>query len=176
MDSILIVPAITAEVELLQKLARLTFEESFAASNTPEDMLLYTQQNFTIPKLTSELSNPDSEFYWAMNKLEPVGFLKLNYRKAQSELFNSKAVEIERIYVLKSSQGKNIGKQLLEQAIDSAKAVNAPFIWLGVWEENANAISFYKHHGFEPFDKHNFKLGNAIQTDILMRLELPAKK
>lgn len=74
MDSILIVPAITAEAELLQKLARQTFEEAFASSNTAANMQLYAQQNFTIPRLTAELSNPESEFFWAMHKIDPVGY------------------------------------------------------------------------------------------------------
>ncbi|MDQ0106260.1 ribosomal protein S18 acetylase RimI-like enzyme [Chitinophaga terrae (ex Kim and Jung 2007)] len=176
MDSILIVPAITAEAELLQKLARQTFEEAFASSNTAANMQLYAQQNFTIPRLTAELSNPESEFFWAMHKIDPVGYLKLNFGSAQTELFNSKAVGLERIYVTKAWQGKGIGQQLLDQAIDSAIAVNAPFLWLGVWEHNKNAIAFYEKNRFEVFDKHPFKLGNEVQTDLLMRLDLPAKK
>jgi ribosomal protein S18 acetylase RimI-like enzyme len=176
MDSILIVPAITAEAELLQKLARQTFEETFGTHSTAANRLLYAQQNFTIPKLTAELSNPESEFFWAMYKLEPIGFIKLNFKKAQSELFNSKAVELERIYALKSWQEKEIDKQLLDQALRSAREVNAPFIWLRVWEQNEKAISFYRKNGFEQFDKHPFKIGNETEMEILMRFDLTSKK
>nr|WP_229746632.1 GNAT family N-acetyltransferase [Pedobacter mendelii] len=42
-------------------------------------------------------------------------------------------------------------------------------IWLGVWEENPRAIKFYEKNGFLAFDKHVFKMGDDIQTDIMMR-------
>lgn len=176
MNTILIVPAITAEVELLQNIARQTFQESFAANNTPENMKYYLQENLSITKLSSEMGNPDSEFFFAMLKTQPIGYMKLNYKTAQSEVFNSRAVELERIYVLQSHQGQKIGQLLFDHAINAAKEVKAPFLWLGVWEHNAKAIGFYEKNGFTQFDKHHFMLGDEKQTDILMRLDLPMPK
>ncbi|MEG2102651.1 MAG: GNAT family N-acetyltransferase, partial [Flavobacterium sp.] len=46
------------------------------------------------------------------------------------------------------------------------------YIWLGVWEENIRALSFYKKNGFVEFDKHIFVLGDEEQTDLLMKLTL----
>lgn len=176
MNEILIVPAITAEVELLQQIARETFRESFAADNTPENMKQYLQENFSIAKLSAELSEPDSEFYFAMLKNQPIGYMKVNFRQAQSELYNSRAVELERIYVLKAHQGKKIGQQLFNQAVTLAMEVRAPFLWLGVWEHNAKAIAFYRKNGFTEFATHAFQLGTEIQTDLVMRLDLPLHK
>ena len=176
MNTILIVPAITAEVELLQNIARQTFQESFAADNTPENMKHYLQENLSLTKLSAEMGNPDSEFFFAMLKTQPVGYMKLNYKTAQSEVFNSRAVELERIYVLKSHQGQKIGQLLFDHAIHAAKEVKAPFLWLGVWEHNTKAIGFYEKNGFTEFDKHDFMLGDEKQTDILMRLDLPTPK
>jgi len=45
-------------------------------------------------------------------------------------------------------------------------------VWLGVWDQNPRAISFYKKNGFIEFDKHVFRLGNDEQTDLMMRLEI----
>lgn len=59
---------------------------------------------------------------------------------------------------------------LYEKALQIAKHKNTAYIWLGVWEENPRAISFYKKNGFEAFDNHVFILGNEEQTDILMKL------
>lgn len=176
MKEILIVPAITAEVELLQQVARQTFLESFADVNTAENMAQYLRENMNLNKLTNEMSHPDSEFYFAMLNNNPLGYMKINYRTAQSELFNSRAVELERIYVLKSHQGQRIGQLLLNRALELADEVKAPFLWLGVWEHNTNAIGFYDKHGFAPFDKHKFMLGSEEQTDILMRLDLPVRR
>ena len=61
---------------------------------------------------------------------------------------------------------------LYEKAIQTAMLASAEYVWLGVWEENPRAISFYKKNGFIEFDKHIFKLGDDEQTDLMMKLEL----
>jgi diamine N-acetyltransferase len=50
------------EIEQLQKVAKQTFLETFAESNTEENMQKYLNEGFTIEKLTSELTNQNSEF------------------------------------------------------------------------------------------------------------------
>jgi ribosomal protein S18 acetylase RimI-like enzyme len=44
--------------------------------------------------------------------------------------------------------------------------------WLGVWEHNTRALAFYRKWGFEVFGSHIFQLGEAQDTDLLMRKEL----
>ncbi len=61
---------------------------------------------------------------------------------------------------------------LYEKAIQIAMNTDVEYVWLGVWEENPRAISFYKKNGFIEFDRHIFRLGNDEQTDLMMRLEL----
>lgn len=160
------------DIELLQQVGRQTFAETFSAGNTEENMTKYLEEGFSVEKLTGELHNPDSEFYFAVNDQDVIGYLKLNFGNSQTELKDSRALEIERIYVLKEFHGKNIGQLLYEKAIQIARQKNAEYVWLGVWEENPRAISFYKKNGFVEFDKHLFKLGNDEQTDIMMKLQL----
>lgn len=42
-------------------------------------------------------------------------------------------------------------------------------LWLGVWESNDLAISFYRKFGFEKCGEHVFMFGNDPQTDWLMQ-------
>ena len=114
----------------------------------------------------------NAELYFAMLNNQVVGYLKLNFGQAQTELKDDKALEIERIYVLQEFHGKKIGQLLYEKAIQIAKQANMDYVWLGVWEENERAINFYKKNGFVAFDKHLFKLGDDEQTDIMMKLQL----
>ncbi|MNS98622.1 Protease synthase and sporulation negative regulatory protein PAI 1 [compost metagenome] len=41
-------------------------------------------------------------------------------------------------------------------------------IWLGVWEKNENAISFYRKMGFLQTGAHSFYMGDEEQTDFIM--------
>lgn len=160
------------DIEQLKHIGRETFYETFSEVNTEENMKQYLEQGFSLEKLTSELNNKNSEFYFATLNNKVIGYLKINFGQSQTELKDDKALEIERIYVLKEFHGKSVGQVLYDKAIQIAKQKNRSYVWLGVWEENPRAINFYKKNGFVEFDKHIFKLGNDEQTDIMMKLRL----
>lgn len=161
-----------SDVDQLQKIGRQTFSETFSAGNTEENMRQYLEEGFSKDKLTAELSNESSEFYFATIDNKVIGYLKLNFGQSQTELKDDRALEIERIYVLKEYHGKSVGQLLYAQAMQIARQKDAHYVWLGVWEENPRAINFYKKNGFVEFDRHVFKLGDDEQTDIMMKLQL----
>jgi ribosomal protein S18 acetylase RimI-like enzyme len=156
----------------LQEIGISTFTETFTEHNTKEDLEKYLKENFAVDKLSAELNNQYSSFYFAELNEEIIGYLKINFGDAQTELKDNKSVEIERIYVLQAYHGKKIGQLLYNKAIEIAKEHQAHYVWLGVWEENHRALQFYKKNGFVQFDTHIFKLGNDEQTDIMMKLAL----
>lgn len=160
------------DIDQLQKIGKKTFNETFALENTAENMKIYLDKGFSIEKLTAELTNKNSEFYFAALENHIIGYMKLNFGHSQTELKDDNALEIERIYVSKEFHGKNVGQLLFDKAIQIARQKNANYVWLGVWEKNPRAINFYKKNGFVEFDKHIFKLGNDEQTDIMMKLKL----
>jgi ribosomal protein S18 acetylase RimI-like enzyme len=157
------------EAKRLQHIGRLTFSETFAAVNTEENMKKYLDEGFAFSKLKDELNQKNSEFYFAELGNKLIGYSKINVGQAQTEIRDEKALEIERIYVLREFHGKNVGKILLEKAIEQAIERKLDYTWLGVWEENPRAIRFYEKNGFRPFDKHIFTLGDDKQTDVLLK-------
>lgn len=169
MSSTIIRKVSPEELEELQKISRETFYQTFAAVNSEENMKRYLEENLSLERLASELKNENSEFYFAINTGRITGYLKINLGEAQTEQHDPSAMEIERIYVLSEFYGKETGWLLLEKALSRAREIHAPYIWLGVWEKNYRALSFYRKNGFTEFGKHLFRLGNEDQTDLLMR-------
>ena len=160
------------EITQLQAIGRQTFAETFEESNSAENMTKYLEEAYAHEKLSSELNDPNSLFYLASFQDEIIGYLKLNFGAAQTEIKDNNALEIERIYVAKAFHGQKFGQLLYNKAIEVAKEKMVDYIWLGVWEENHRAIQFYTKNGFKAFDKHVFILGADVQTDIMMKLEL----
>ncbi|MGB4446977.1 MAG: GNAT family N-acetyltransferase [Cloacibacterium sp.] len=160
------------DLETLRNLSIQTFMETFEEVNTEEDLQKYLLENLSIEKLKSELENPNSEFYFAENNGEILGYLKLNFKDAQTEKVEENHFEIERIYVLKAFLGQKIGQILFDNALEIGRKKNLEYVWLGVWEENHRAIKFYEKNGFEIFGKHDFVLGEDVQKDLLMKLNL----
>ena len=161
-----------SDLKILQKIGERTFIETFASENSSENMTVYLESAFTTEKLKNELTNINSEFYFAEIDGKVVGYFKVNFNEAQTELKMSNAMEIERIYVLKDFQGMKVGKMLFDKAIENARNMGLDLVWLGVWEKNIRAISFYEKNGFTVFNKHIFRLGNEEQIDLMMMIKL----
>ena len=162
----------TPDLEVLQKLSIDTFVETFAEHNTEKNMQKYISTRMDRESIRREIINLDSVFYLALLDGKTVGYMKMNYRMAQTEMFHYEALELERIYVLKKYFGTGVGRMMMQFAIEVGKQRRSDYLWLGVWEKNERAIQFYLKNNFTKFSEHKFMLGDDEQTDILMKREL----
>ncbi|WNF24882.1 GNAT family N-acetyltransferase [Mesobacillus jeotgali] len=160
------------DLETLQEISIGTFDETFRAQNSPENMSAYLEKAFNLEQLESELSYPSSQFFLVYYDDEVAGYLKLNTNDAQSEEMGNDALEIERIYVKNKFQKLGLGKYLFNMAMEIAMDSGKKKIWLGVWEKNENAIAFYKKLGFVQTGEHSFFMGDEEQTDLIMTMTL----
>ena len=101
-----------------------------------------------------------------------MGYIKLNEAPAQTDIRDADSLELERIYVSENAQGVGLGSYMMERALETAQRKGKKYIWLGVWEKNTKAVSFYRKHGFYEIGAHPFLLGDDVQTDILMWRDL----
>lgn len=170
-----IVKANYAEVNLLQQLATDTFIDTYSWANTEENMKLYVETYFSEKQLRDDLNNKNIAYYLAYFDHLVVGYIKLNFAQAQTEIQDDISVEIERIYVLKAYQANRIGFALMNKAIEVGIEMHKDYIWLGVWEKNEKAIRFYEKNGFIKSGTHIFKLGDEDQTDFIMKLQIHSK-
>ena len=160
------------ELHELLEFAKSTFIEAFGDQNSEEDMMIYVNQKFTMGQIRNEFFNESSRFYTVKNNSAIIAYLKLNSGDAQSEEGLDNALEIERLYVREDFQNQNIGLFLIDECVKIGKEEGYKYLWLGVWEENIGAIRFYQRNGFQSFGKHEFKLGNDLQTDLLLKRSL----
>ncbi|WP_055108178.1 GNAT family N-acetyltransferase [Paenibacillus ihumii] len=157
-----------ADLGLLQEISVKTFNETFKSQNSPENLKAYMERAFNLKRLEEELSNLSSEFYLIYANEEIAGYLKVNINDAQSEQMGNDSLEIERIYIVSKFQQHGLGKLLLDKAVEIAKEHNKKKVWLGVWEQNKNAIAFYKKMGFVQTGAHSFYMGDEEQKDYIM--------
>ena len=160
------------DLDELRDISISTFYESFIWYNTEENMQLYIGNFLSHKNLYEDLTNPDSAFYFAKMEGKVIGYIKLNWGKAQTDLKDSNGLEIERIYIIKEFRGKNIGQILFNKALQLTHENDFDHLWLGVWEKNTGAIKFYERNGMVKFGTHPFMLGEDLQTDHLMKFEV----
>ncbi len=165
-----IVEIVQKDVPLLRTISITTFKQTFDLQNSESNMDLYLSNNLNTEQLLEELNTPSSKFYFAYSKKELAGYLKINFPAKTTVSKYLNLLEVERIYILQDFQRQSIGNYLLDFSIQTVQKNKLKGIWLGVWEHNSKAISFYKKIGFVQTGSHIFKLGDDEQTDIIMEL------
>ena len=164
--------ATIADAELLSELAARTFSETFGSDNTAENMSLYMSAAFNPLKQTAELSDPNGWGKIAELDGDVTGYAMMNAGAAPAEITGGNPIELVRLYVTQESIGRGIGAALMTDCIDEAKKRCFDTLWLGVWEHNYRAQSFYRKWGFVEVGTHNFQLGDDAQKDFLMQKDL----
>ncbi len=152
--------------------AKENFLLTYAHRNTTENIQHYIKEAFDPRSFKDELLNQNSVFYKCQLNEEMIGYYKINYAEAQTEPDYPESAEIERIYVSTDQKGRGVGRKMIQHAKAQAQAKGLDYLWLGVWEKNPEALSFYEKMGFEEIGTHVFQLGDDAQTDIIMKLTL----
>ncbi|EGA91049.1 polyamine N-acetyltransferase [Planococcus donghaensis MPA1U2] len=152
----------------LQDISISTFNDTFKDQNSPDHLHAYLEKAYNLNKLKKELAHPSSQFFFIYFKDQLAGYLKVNTGDAQTEAMGKDSLEVERIYIKNCYQKLGLGKQLITKAMELAQELGKKKIWLGVWEENENAIGFYEKKGFVQNGSHSFFVGEDEQTDLIM--------
>ncbi|RXK62137.1 GNAT family N-acetyltransferase [Lacibacter luteus] len=158
--------ASATDAELIADLSRTAFYQTFAKDNTAADMEMFMNEQFTKEMLMKEVEEGNGIFLLANHNHEALGYARM---RVENKLKDESAIEIARIYALDKAIGKGVGKALMQSCLQIAEEMQMKAVWLGVWEKNSRAISFYEKWGFKKFDEHKFLLGTDLQTDCLMK-------
>ncbi len=160
------------ELGCLRQLSITTYRETFDVSNSEENMKAYLDDAFNLKKLQDELLNEHSSFYFLLVNDKVAGYMKLNVLSAQTDITDLDSIELERIYILAAYQGYGYGRMLLDKALSIGREYDKAYIWLGVWENNHKARSFYDKYHFYKIGQHTFVMGDDEQLDYVLRKDL----
>ena len=157
----------------LAKLGASSFMQAFAAANHPDDIQAYVDKAFKIEQIRTELNDAQCTFLLAEKGEALLGYAKLRRGETDSCITGQHPVELQRIYANPEYIGSGVGKALLLASMNQAREDQFATLWLGVWEDNAQAIAFYHHMGFETVGTKDFMMGQDRQTDLIMQWLLP---
>ena len=157
----------------LSEFAERTFRETFAADNKPADMDVYCLQAFSLATQSAEIADPSIDTILLEDRSGTlVAYAQLRIGPTPTDVKGPGPIELVRFYVDRSHHGSGLAQLLMEEAIATASGRGARTIWLGVWERNFRARAFYRKFGFADVGDHEFHLGQDIQTDLVMALEI----
>lgn len=152
----------------LAQIAEQTFRSTFAGANSAGDMALHCRKNFGRKIQAKEIDDPSIITLVCEEELSLIGFAQLRRGQAPDFIAASTPIEIQRLYLVGEWHGKGVAQALMEACIEEALRSHSDAIWLGVWEQNPRAISFYNKCGFLEAGEHRFQLGSDMQRDVVM--------
>jgi ribosomal protein S18 acetylase RimI-like enzyme len=153
----------------LAALGAKTFQDTYAAFNTAENMALHIATAFTPEQQRAEIEAPDGYVLVAQaDHNELVAYATVTRAIVPPAVGDGHALEIKRFYVDRAWHGLGVAQRLMARTCETAVERGAATVWLTVWNQNPRAISFYRKVGFADAGLISFHLGNDEQTDFLM--------
>ena len=147
------------ELNILEKLARAIWPSTYS------DIISAAQIEFMLDWMYStktllQQQEEGHEFYIIETAGIDSGFMALEWVKVEK----STKIKINKLYVLPSLHGQGAGRQLIDKAIERAKATNASQLYLQVNKAN-KAKDFYLRMGFQIDQEAVFDIGNGFVMD-----------
>lgn len=161
-----------ADVDELRAVSIETYTDTFGEFYSDENMRIYLEDAYNREKLTAELAETNSQFFFMKENNETVGYLKLNLGDAQTEYIGDNLLEVERIYVRTAFLRNGYGTKLIQTAEEIARELGVKGMWLGVWEHNQRALNFYRKMGFRHISQHSFFMADDEQIDLIYYKDL----
>jgi diamine N-acetyltransferase len=161
--------ATVADRNLLTEAGWRLFEAAFAQHNRAEDIQTYLAEAFSPEIQAAELADPASVTFIVDIEGNFAGYARLKEGRPGVEIGGFRPVELVRIYAEREYIGRGIGSALMQASLEECARKGWDTIWLGVWEKNPRAIRFYEKWGFSVAGQQIFKLGEDLQTDLVMQ-------
>lgn len=170
--------ATAATAAQLADLGRRTFQDTFSATNTAADMAAYLAEAFGPDIQLAELQDRDNTFLLAHMQAELVGYAKLRDNSAlglPEGRDPAGQLEIVALYVAEDWIGTGLGAALMRASLALAEQLHCTAVVLGVWEKNDRARAFYQRFGFREVGEHEFRMGQTIDRDLILRKGLAGR-
>jgi GNAT superfamily N-acetyltransferase len=164
-----------ADAHELSAAAERWFRDTFAPDNSPEDMDAYCASAFSTEIQQSQLLDPLIDTllgHDADGRL--IAYAQLRVEAPPHHVVEAPPIELWRFYVDRSCHGRGVAGQLMAAVEACAVARGTRTLWLGVWERNHRAQTYYRKAGFVDIGAHDFWLGQDLQRDRLMARPVPA--
>lgn len=161
------------DAKLISVLASATFYEAYFEQDESANLASYIQDAFDLEVVRSEITDAKSTFFVLLLNGMAVGYARLIAGSTLDCIRStSSVIELKRIYLIERMWGTGLGKLLLEHCLNYAADRGFDALWLGVWDENVRAQSFYQKFGFREVGTIAFPYGDVVGTNLVLEKTL----
>ncbi|HEX8644347.1 MAG TPA: GNAT family N-acetyltransferase [Allosphingosinicella sp.] len=159
-----------ADAELLARLGRETFTETFGHLYSKENLAAFLESH-EVGRWRAELADPAFSVRLAEEDGCAAAYAKVGPPTLPFETRRA-ATELRQFYVLDRWHGRGVARELMAWVLAEAGRRGAEELYLSVFVDNHRARRFYARYGFEQVGTYDFMVGTHADLDLVMRLNL----
>jgi GNAT superfamily N-acetyltransferase len=159
--------ATAEDIKTIQKITYITWPITYGKILSEEQLGYMLDLFYSDEALNDQFEKKEQLFYLISEDRVTIGFIGIehNYK-------NKALTKIHKIYLLPETQGKGIGKKVIEEIEKIALKNHSKALSLNVNRFNS-ALSFYKKVGFEVIDEVNIDIGKGyLMEDFVMEKKI----
>lgn len=164
-------PARPEDGAALSALAARIFTETFGTLYAPQDLARFLDETFGPSGLPAQIGDPEYEIRVAEDEAALTGFVKIGPVAFPGD-WGDDTIELHQLYVAAEVQGRGVARELMDWALDRARARGYARIVLSVYVDNIRARRFYARYGFAEIGRYEFRVGDQIDDDRIWARDL----
>jgi ribosomal protein S18 acetylase RimI-like enzyme len=163
--------AVASDAQALSLLGAATFLESYSHLLPVTDILLHAARQHAAEVYARWLVDPACGCWIAehLPGAAPVGYLIATPPDLPLPDVGGDDWEIRRIYVLHRFHGAGLGRRLMHEVQEAARAAGKRRLLLGVYSRNEAALAFYVRQGFTQAGTRSFRVGDSDYHDYILQ-------
>jgi len=166
-------PATLADAPALAKLGADTFGAAFGHLYRPEDLAAFLAEVHDEAAVAAEIAGDECTHRLVEADGALVAYCKLRHPTKFGAYSDARdPIELGQLYALPGYTGSGIGAQLMDWALEVARAGGHDAVLLSVYAENFGAQRFYQRYGFGKIADITFKVGDHLDPEYLYELKL----
>ncbi|KUJ60986.1 acetyltransferase [Flavobacteriaceae bacterium CRH] len=151
------------DLKIIQEIAHKTWPLTYGEILSKEQLDYMLNLIYSDEALKDQFQKKEQLFYLISDAESTLGFIGIEHQYK-----NGAVTRIHKIYLLPETQGKGIGKTVMEEIEKLALQNNSTALSLNVNRFN-NALRFYQKLGFEVTDEVDIEIGNGyLMEDYVM--------
>jgi diamine N-acetyltransferase len=154
-----ILPIAVGQLPLIRKLALSIWPDTFSGILTPNQITYMLDQFYSISALENQVEKKGHCFMIFYEDDHPLGFVSYQLKAEKRK------TKIHKLYVLQESQGKGIGKKLIQRVTLISRDNQEEALFLNVNKYNHSAIAFYEYIGFRKTKEEIIDIGEGFVMD-----------
>ncbi|MFH6996723.1 GNAT family N-acetyltransferase [Flavobacterium sp. FlaQc-57] len=155
------------DIKIIQEITNVTWPITYGEILSKMQLDYMLGLFYSDEALAKQIENKEQLFYLISDSKSTIGFIGIEHN------YNDEAItKIHKIYLLPETQGKGIGKKVIEEIQKLALENNSEALFLNVNRFNT-ALGFYKKIGFEIKEEVNIEIGNGyLMEDYVMEKKI----